>query len=182
MKLLPTSMPDILLLEPELLSDERGFFMEVFNVQAFAALTGVQREFIQDNHSHSRRDVLRGLHYQLHHPQGKLVRVVTGAVFDVAVDLRRSSPTFGRWQGHILSAENRRMAWIPEGFAHGFLVLSETADLLYKVTDRYDPESQRSLRWDDPDIGIAWPLHERRPLLSARDGAAVSFSAAEVFA
>lgn len=182
MKILRGQIPGVLLLEPELLSDERGFFMEVFNAQTFAALTGVQREFMQDNHSHSHRDVLRGLHYQLSHPQGKLVRVIAGSVFDVAVDLRRSSPTFGHWEGHVLSAENRHMAWIPEGFAHGFLVLSEAADLLYKVTDRYDPESQRSLRWDDADIGIDWPLRGRQPLLSLRDRTASVFSLAETFA
>ncbi len=182
MKLVPGEIPDVLLLEPEAMVDERGFFMEVFNARSFSELTGVRRDFLQDNHSYSRRGVLRGLHYQLRHPQGKLVRVVSGEVFDVVVDLRRSSPTFGCWQGNRLSAANRRMVWVPEGFAHGFLVLSESADLLYKVTDRYDPQSQCSLRWDDPDIGIAWPLGGMQPLLSARDSAAVPLRLAETFA
>lgn len=182
MKVISGAIPDVLLFEPDVMADKRGFFMEVFNVATFGKLTGLKRDFLQDNHSYSRRGVLRGLHYQLRHPQGKLVRVVSGAVFDVAVDLRCSSPTFGRWQGNILSAENRRMTWIPEGFAHGFLVLSEAADLLYKVTDHYDPESQRSLRWDDPELAIAWPLDGRLPLLSARDKVAHAFCGAETFA
>lgn len=182
MKVIPGAIPDVLLFEPDAIADERGFFMEVFNAATFGKLTGLKRDFLQDNHSHSRHGVLRGLHYQLRHPQGKLVRVVSGTVFDVAVDLRRSSPTFGRWQGHVLSAENRRMTWIPEGFAHGFLVLSDAADLLYKVTDRYDPESQRSLRWDDAELAIAWPLAGSRPLLSARDQVAHAFRGAETFA
>ncbi len=182
MKVQAGVIPDVLLLEPRVMADERGHFMEVFNAGVFAALTGLQRHFMQDNHSFSQAGVLRGLHYQLRHPQGKLVRVVAGAVFDVAVDLRRSSPTFGRWQGTVLSAENRLMQWIPEGFAHGFLVLSDTADVLYKVTDRYDPESQRSLRWDDADIGIEWPLDGRLPRLSARDRQAPVLRHAETFA
>lgn len=181
MKAVATSIPDVLIFEPQVMGDERGFFMESFNVRDFAELTGLQRSFVQDNHSRSAKGVLRGLHYQIRQPQGKLVRVVAGAVFDVAVDLRRSSPTFGQWAGAILSAENRRMVWVPEGFAHGFLVLSESADFLYKTTDFYSPENERSLLWNDPELAISWPL-EGEPRLSARDMAALPLHLAEVFA
>jgi dTDP-4-dehydrorhamnose 3,5-epimerase len=175
-----TSLPGLLLIEPQVYADERGDFMESFNARAFAELTGVTREFVQDNHSRSRRGVLRGLHYQLQQPQGKLVRVVAGEVFDVAVDIRRSSPTFGRWEGLHLSAANRLMRWIPEGFAHGFLVLSGSADFLYKTTDYYAPGDDRSIRWDDPVLGIDWSL-AAPPLLSPKDRAAPRFADAEVY-
>lgn len=181
MKVTPTSIPDLLILEPRVFGDDRGFFMESFNARSFAELTGVQREFVQDNHSRSQKGVLRGLHYQIQHPQGKLVRVVSGTVFDVAVDLRHSSPTFGQWDGVILSEENKRMLWVPEGFAHGFLVLSESADFLYKTTDYYFPEHERSLAWNDPELAIAWPLKHMQPQLSAKDAAARSLRDAETF-
>jgi dTDP-4-dehydrorhamnose 3,5-epimerase len=180
MNLLPTNLPEVLLIEPKVFGDARGFFMESYNRRAFEAL-GIAHDFVQDNHSRSARGVLRGLHYQIAQPQGKLVRVVAGAVFDVAVDMRRSSPHFGQWAGFELSAENKRMAWIPPGFAHGFLVLSETADFLYKTTDYYAPEHERSLAWNDPDIGIAWPLADMTPTLSAKDAAALPLARAEAF-
>lgn len=182
LKVIPTSIPDVLILEPQVFGDDRGFFLESFNARKFAELTGIQREFVQDNHSRSQKGVLRGLHYQIQHPQGKLVRVVSGTVFDVAVDLRRSSPTFGHWEGVILSAENKRMFWVPEGFAHGFLVLSDSADFLYKTTDYYFPEYDRSLLWNDPDLAIDWPLDGLSPQLSAKDIAAKILKEAEVFA
>jgi dTDP-4-dehydrorhamnose 3,5-epimerase len=175
-----TSFPDVLLLEPQVYRDARGFFMESFNAREFAALTGVTAEFVQDNHSCSGAGVLRGLHYQLRQPQGKLVRVTAGEVFDVAVDIRRSSPTFGKWEGVRLSAENRLLRWIPAGFAHGFLVLSESADFLYKTTAYYAPGDDRSIRWDDPELGIAWPL-QAPPLLSTKDSVAPRFAEAEVY-
>jgi dTDP-4-dehydrorhamnose 3,5-epimerase len=180
MKVTPTALPDVLLIEPQVFGDARGFFMESFNAHDFAAATGVQRAFVQDNHSCSARGVLRGLHYQVRQAQGKLVRVVAGEVFDVAVDLRRSSSTFGQWAGARLSAQNKRQLWIPEGFAHGFLVLSDSAEFLYKTTDYYAPEHERSLRWDDPRLAIAWPL-EGAPVLSAKDQAAPSFDQVETF-
>lgn len=162
-------IPDVLLLEPRVFGDARGFFFESFNQQAFAAATGCDVTFVQDNHSRSARGVLRGLHYQLPpKAQGKLVRVVAGEVFDVAVDIRRASPTFGRWVGEILSADNKRQLWIPAGFAHGFLVLSETAEFLYKTTEYYAPELERGIAWNDPDIGVDWPLRAE-PILSAKD-------------
>jgi dTDP-4-dehydrorhamnose 3,5-epimerase len=160
--------------------DERGFFFESWNRRAFAQIAGRDWEFVQDNHSGSARNVLRGLHYQVRQPQGKLVRVVAGEVFDVAVDLRRSSPTFGRWVGERLSAQNRRMMWVPSGFAHGFLVLSESAEFLYKTTDYYAPEHERTLLWNDPALGIAWPL-EGEPLLKPKDAAGVPLAQAETF-
>ncbi len=164
------SIPDVVLIEPKVFGDARGFFLESFNQRAFTEATGSDTPFVQDNHSRSSRGVLRGLHYQIQHPQGKLVRVVAGAVFDVAVDIRRSSPTFGRWVGVELSAENHRQLWVPPGFAHGFLVLSETADFLYKTTDYYAPEHERCIAWNDPQIGIEWPLQEGSvPVLSAKD-------------
>jgi dTDP-4-dehydrorhamnose 3,5-epimerase len=179
MKVIQTTLPDVLLLEPRVYGDARGFFMESYNKRVFAEL-GLAVEFVQDNHSRSGRNVLRGLHYQIVQPQGKLVRVVRGAVFDVAVDLRRSSPTFGRWEGVELSEDNKRMLWIPPGFAHGFLVLSESADFLYKTTDFYAPEHERCIRWDDADIGIAWPLLGE-PILSAKDRQGKRLREAEVY-
>lgn len=180
MKVTPTAIPEVLRIEPQVFGDARGFFLESFNRRAFRAATGLEPDFVQDNHSRSARGVLRGLHYQLRQPQGKLVRVVRGAVFDVAVDLRRGSPTFGRWVGEVLSEDNHRQLWIPEGFAHGFLVLSDAADFLYKATAYYAPQDERCVAWDDPAIGIAWPL-EGAPTLSARDAAAVSLAGAEVY-
>lgn len=180
MKVVETSIPDVLIIEPKVFGDERGFFYESFNAAAFEAATGLKRQFVQDNHSKSQRGVLRGLHYQIQQPQGKLVRVVAGEVFDVAVDLRRSSPSFGRWVGTRLSAENQRQLWIPEGFAHGFVVLSETAEFLYKTTDYYAPQHERSLLWNDPELGIEWPIDEP-PQLSAKDQAGKRLSDAELF-
>ena len=181
MKVIETDIPDVLIIEPKVFGDERGFFYESFNAAAFEAATGLNRTFVQDNHSKSQRGVLRGLHYQIQQPQGKLVRVVAGEVFDVAVDLRRSSPTFGRWVGVNLSAQNQRQLWIPEGFAHGFVVLSESAEFLYKTTDYYAPEHERSLLWNDPQIGIEWPFQEL-PQLSQKDLAGKILSEAELFA
>ena len=170
MKVIATHIPDIVVIEPQVIEDERGFFMESFNQQRFEQAIGPPVQFVQDNHSHSARGVLRGLHYQTgERVQAKLVRVVVGAVFDVAVDLRRSSPTFGRWVGVELSAANRRQLWIAAGFAHGFLVLGECADLMYKTTDYYSPAHDRCLVWNDPDIGIAWPIGAGVPVLSAKD-------------
>ncbi|WP_314018205.1 dTDP-4-dehydrorhamnose 3,5-epimerase [Stutzerimonas degradans] len=180
MKIIETSIPDVLIIEPKVFGDERGFFYESFNAAAFEAATGLKRQFVQDNHSKSQRGVLRGLHYQIQQPQGKLVRVVAGEVFDVAVDLRRSSPSFGRWTGVLLNAENKRQLWIPEGFAHGFVVLSETAEFLYKTTDYYAPEHERSLLWNDPELGIDWPL-DTLPQLSAKDQAGKLLRDAELF-
>ena len=168
MKVVPTAIPDVLVLEPRVFGDARGFFMESYNRRAFREATGVDVEFVQDNHSKSARNVLRGLHYQVRQPQGKLVRVVAGEVYDVAVDIRRGSPTFGKWAGFTLSAESKRMAWIPPGFAHGFLVISESAEFLYKTTEYYAPEHERTLLWNDPALGIDWPL-EGEPLLAAKD-------------
>jgi dTDP-4-dehydrorhamnose 3,5-epimerase len=169
-----TAIPDVLVVEPKVFRDERGFFLESWHVARYAA-AGLPDAFVQDNHSHSRRGVLRGLHYQAGQPQGKLVRVVSGEVFDVAVDLRRSSPTFGRWVGERLSAESHRQLWIPPGFAHGFYVVSDSADLLYKCTGYYAPEREHTLRWDDPSIAIEWPLAGTAPTLSPRDAAGQSF-------
>lgn len=176
----PTCLPEVLILEPQVFGDERGFFFESFNQRDFATATGLRVDFVQDNHSRSSRGVLRGLHYQIIHPQGKLVRVVNGAVFDVAVDMRRSSPNFGKWEGIELSAENKRMLWVPEGFAHGFLVLSEYADFLYKTTDYWYPEHERSVRWDDPRIAIQWPV-DATPQLSQKDLAAKLIQECETF-
>ena len=180
MKVIETCIPDVLIIEPKVFGDERGFFYESFNAAAFEAATGLKRQFVQDNHSKSQRGVLRGLHYQIQQPQGKLVRVGAGEVFDVAVDLRRCSPSFGRWCGTHLSAQNQRQLWIPEGFAHGFVVLSETAEFLYKTTDYYAPEHERSLLWNDPELGIEWPFDEA-PQLSAKDQAGKRLSDAELF-
>jgi dTDP-4-dehydrorhamnose 3,5-epimerase len=180
MKAIPTPLPDVLILQPDVFGDERGFFLESFNERSFRDAVGGHVRFVQDNHSRSRHGVLRGLHYQIRQPQGKIVRVVSGRVFDVAVDLRKSSPMFGRWTGAELSADNHRQLWIPPGFAHGFLVLSSSADFLYKTTDYYAPEHERSVAWNDPAIGIAWP-REVVPVLSARDKAAMPLCDAEVF-
>ena len=180
MKVVETSIPDVLIIEPKVFGDERGFFYESFNAAAFEAATGLKRQFVQDNHSKSQRGVLRGLHYQIQQPQGKLVRVVAGEVFDVAVDLRKSSPSFGRWFGTHLSAQNQRQLWIPEGFAHGFVVLSESAEFLYKTTDYYAPEHERSLLWNDPALGIQWSIDEA-PQLSAKDQAGKLLRDAELF-
>lgn len=180
MKVTPTALPEVLLIEPQLFADPRGHFFESFNRQAFRAATGIDADFVQDNHSRSARGVLRGLHYQLRQPQGKLARVVRGTVFDVAVDLRRSSPRFGRWVGVELSEENRRQLWVPPGFAHGFVVLSESADCLYKMTDYYAPQHERCIAWDDPALAVAWPAGIK-PLLSAKDAQGLALAEAEVF-
>lgn len=182
MKAKRLSVPDIILFTPKVFGDERGFFYESFNQSLFEELTGLKPQFVQDNHSKSQQGVLRGLHYQLPPKgQGKLVRVVQGAVFDVAVDIRRSSPTFGQWVGVILSAENKQQMWIPAGFAHGFLTISETAEFLYKTTDYYSPEHERCILWNDADIGIAWPTEIATPQLSAKDQQGKPFSAAELY-
>ena len=180
MNLITTPIPDLLIFEPQIFGDARGFFLESFNQKTFQSLTGLDVLFVQDNHSRSSKNVLRGLHYQIQHPQGKLVRVVSGSVFDVAVDLRKSSPTFGKWHGVELNAENHRQFWIPAGFAHGFVVLSETADFLYKTTDYYAPQFERCLRWNDEDVGVEWNVSE--PILSAKDELGLSLHDAEVFA
>jgi len=182
MKAVPTSIPDVLVIEPAVFGDARGFFYESWNRRRFSELVGRDVDFVQDNHSMSARGVLRGLHYQLRQAQGKLVRVAAGEVYDVVVDLRRSSPTFGRSFGLSLSAENRRMLWVPEGFAHGFLVLSETAEFLYKTTDYYAPEHERSLLWNDPALGIEWPLEGREPVLKPKDASGTPLAQAETFA
>ena len=183
MKVTPTAIPDVLILEPKVFGDKRGFFMETFNQRAFDAAVGRHVEFVQDNHSRSANGVLRGLHYQLPpHAQGKLVRLTQGSVFDVAVDLRRTSPTFGKWVGVELSGQNHRQVWIPPGMAHGFLVLSESADFLYKTTDYYAPKSERAIRWDDPQLAIGWPELAVAPSLSAKDAAACSLFEASTFA
>ena len=175
-----TAIADVLIFEPKVFGDARGFFMESYNQRAFAEAAGLEIDFVQDNHSRSRKGVLRGLHYQIQQPQGKLVRVTSGAVFDVAVDVRRSSPTFGRWVGVELTAENHRQLWVPAGMAHGFVVLSESADFLYKTTDYYAPEHERCIRWDDPSLAIDWPL-DGTPQLSAKDQAGLNFVDAQVF-
>lgn len=176
----PTAIPDVLVLEPKVFGDARGFFFESFNQRDFEHATGLNVTFVQDNHSKSAKGVLRGLHYQMQHPQGKLVRVVQGEVFDVAVDLRRSSPTFGKWVAEVLSADNNKQLWVPPGFAHGFLVLSETAEFLYKTTDYWYPEHERSLLWSDPAVGISWPV-EGVPQLAAKDTAAPAWAAQAYF-
>jgi dTDP-4-dehydrorhamnose 3,5-epimerase len=180
MKVIATQLPEVLILEPKVFGDERGFFYESFNAKAFAEATGLQREFVQDNHSRSQRGVLRGLHYQVEQAQGKLVRVTVGEVLDVAVDIRRSSANFGKWVGVRLSAENKRQLWVPEGFAHGFVVLSEHAEFLYKTTDYYAPAHERSIRWDDPTLAINWQF-DGMPQLSAKDLAGKSLQDAELF-
>lgn len=181
MKATPTAIPDVMVIEPKVFGDARGFFFESFNQKAFNEATGTNVNFVQDNHSRSAKGVLRGLHYQLQQPQGKLVRVVRGAVFDVAVDIRKSSPTFGQWVGVELREDNHKQLWVPAGFAHGFVVLSGTADFLYKTTDYYAPAHERCIAWNDPAIGIEWPA-DIAPQLSAKDQAGLSLSQAEVFA
>jgi dTDP-4-dehydrorhamnose 3,5-epimerase len=180
MHIIPTSLPDVLCIEPKVFGDARGFFYESFNARAFAQLTGVHAEFVQDNHSKSAQHVLRGLHYQIQCPQGKLVRVTAGSVFDVAVDIRKSSPTFGKWSGTVLSAENKRQLWVPPGFAHGFIVLSDTAEFLYKTTDYWMPQHERCLLWNDPAIGIDWTV-AAEPILSDKDRAGKLLAEAEAF-
>ena len=180
MKVIPTTISGVLLIEPKVFGDARGFFFESFNQNAFAQATGLKLDFVQDNHSRSARGVLRGLHYQIQQPQGKLVRVVRGSVFDVAVDLRKSSSTFGQWVGAELSEDNHRQMWVPPGFAHGFVVTSESADVFYKTTDYYAPQHERCIAWNDPAIGIEWPLAEP-PQLSVKDQAGAPLAAAEVF-
>jgi dTDP-4-dehydrorhamnose 3,5-epimerase len=176
----PTTLPGVLILEPKSFGDARGFFYESFNAKEFAEATGLTRQFVQDNHSRSARNVLRGLHYQIQHPQGKLVRVVAGEVFDVAVDIRKSSPTFGQWVGVTLSAENKRQLWVPEGFAHGFVVVSEFAEFLYKTTDYWYPEFERSLLWSDPALAIEWPV-SGAPLVASKDAQGKALAEADVF-
>ena len=174
------AIPEVLLIAPKVFGDARGFFFESFNQKAFNEVTGTQHQFVQDNHSRSSQGVLRGLHYQIRQPQGKLVRVVQGAVFDVAVDIRKSSPTFGQWVGEELSVDNHRQLWVPPGFAHAFFVLSETAEFLYKTTDYYAPEHERCIVWNDPDLAIAWPCAGMEPKLSAKDNAGAMLQQAEL--
>ena len=181
MQIQSTAIPDLLIIEPTVFGDDRGFFYESFNQKRFAELTGLNPNFVQDNHSKSAKGVLRGLHYQIQQTQGKLVRVTAGEVFDVTVDLRKSSPTFGKWVGVTLSAENKRQLWVPEGFAHGFVVISDTAEFLYKTTDYWASEFERSILWNDPAIGIEWPL-DGEPLLSGKDKVGALLADAEVFA
>jgi dTDP-4-dehydrorhamnose 3,5-epimerase len=180
MNVIPTSIPEVMVIEPKVFGDARGFFYESFNGAVFDAAVGRHVDFVQDNHSRSSKSVLRGLHYQIKHPQGKLVRVVRGAVFDVAVDIRRSSPTFGKWVGVELSEENHRQLWVPEGFAHGFVVLSDMAEFLYKTTDFYAPAHERCILWNDSDLNIEWPIG-LEPLLSAKDAKGALLAQAEVF-
>jgi len=180
MKVTACTIPDVLLIEPRVFGDDRGFFYESFNQRAFNQATQSDLQFVQDNHSKSARNVLRGLHYQVQQPQGKLVRVTAGEVFDVAVDIRRNSPTFGKWAGVLLSAANKRQLWVPPGLAHGFLVLSETAEFLYKTTDYYAPEYERCIAWNDPTLAIEWPATGALPLLSAKDAAGAAFLEAEI--
>lgn len=181
MKIIPTAIADVLIIEPRVFGDARGFFFESFNQQAFKTATGLEINFVQDNHSRSARGVLRGLHYQLEQAQGKLVRVVRGAVFDVAVDLRQASATFGQWVGAELSEENKRQMWVPPSFAHGFLTLSDSADFLYKTTDYYAPQFERCIAWNDPALAIDWPLAGKLPQISVRDQAGVALANASVF-
>lgn len=176
----PTAIPEVLVLTPKVFGDMRGFFFESFNQRDFAEVTGLDVAFVQDNHSRSAKNVLRGLHYQIQNPQGKLVRVTEGAVFDVAVDMRRSSPTFGKWVGVELSADNKRQLWVPPGFAHGFVVLSDAAEFLYKTTDYWYPEFERSLLWNDPQVGIDWPFHDA-PQLAKKDAEGSPFASADTF-
>lgn len=181
MNVISTDIPDVKIVEPKVFGDDRGFFYESFNQKAFTEQTEVSADFVQDNHSKSVRGVLRGLHYQIQQPQGKLVRVCAGEVFDVAVDIRKNSPYFGKWVGYVLSAENKRQLWVPPGFAHGFLVLSESAEFLYKTTDYYAPQYERSILWNDPDIGIDWPLDDIEVKLSAKDKVGQLLKEADIF-
>lgn len=180
MNIITTEIPDVLLIEPKVFGDNRGFFLESYNHKTFCEKAGVAVNFVQDNHSSSKQNVLRGLHYQIQQSQGKLVRAIVGSIFDVAVDIRKDSPTFGQWVGFTLSAENKRQLWIPSGFAHGFLVVSDTAEVLYKTTDYYAPEHERSILWNDPELAIDWPL-SASPVVSAKDQAGKSFKDAEIF-
>ena len=180
MNVIPLAVPDVLLIEPKVFGDERGFFLESYNKQRFNEALDKDITFVQDNHSLSSKGVLRGLHYQIQNAQGKLVRVVSGEIFDVAVDIRRGSPTFGKWVGEVLSASNKRQIWVPAGFAHGFVTLSDTAEVLYKASDYYSPSSERSIKWNDPEINIAWPI-DYQPTLSAKDAQAVLLREAEVY-
>jgi len=180
MNILPTEIPDVLIIEPRVFQDDRGFFLESYNEQAFAEKAGITARFVQDNHSRSTQHVLRGLHYQIEHAQGKLVRAIVGSIFDVAVDLRKQSPTFGQWVSCLLTAENKRMFWVPPGFAHGFLVVSEVAEVLYKATDFYAPQHERCVLWNDPDLAIAWPL-SADPILSSKDQAGKPLESADVY-
>ena len=181
MKVIPTAIPEVLILEPRVFGDARGWFMEVFNRRAFREAIGLEIDFVQDNVSRSAKNVLRGLHYQIRQPQGKLIRVLAGEIYDVAVDLRRSSPTFGRWVGVVLSEEKKNMAWIPAGFGHGFLVTSEVADVQYKTTDYYAPEHERAILWNDPDLAVVWPLNGD-PVVADKDKRAAAFARAETYA
>jgi dTDP-4-dehydrorhamnose 3,5-epimerase len=181
MNAMPLSIPDVLLLEPHVFGDSRGFFFESYNQREFEKLVGHNVHFVQDNHSRSAQNVLRGLHYQIAQPQGKLVRVIAGEIFDVTVDIRRGSPSFGHWVGQILSGESKKQLWVPEGFAHGFVVLSDHAEVLYKTTDYWAPDSERCIAWNDPELAIDWPI-EGQPLLSAKDARGSAFRDAEVFA
>ena len=181
MQVTATAIPDVLLMEPKVFGDERGFFFESFSKRVWQEKTGILREFVQDNHSRSCCGVLRGLHYQIRQAQGKLVRVISGELFDVAVDVRRSSPTFGKWVGEYLSAQNKRQLWVPPGFAHGIYITSEWAEIIYKTTDFYAPEWERTIQWDDPDLAIDWPLSGSAPILSAKDMLGTPFQTAEVF-
>ena len=181
MKIIDTDIPAVKIVEPQVYGDDRGFFFESFNQKNLAEKLNLNLTFVQDNHSHSKQGVLRGLHYQVRNPQGKLVRVVSGEAFDVAVDIRKQSPTFGKWVGVRLSAANKRMLWVPPGFAHGFLVLSPEADFLYKTTEYYDPSSECCIRWDDHDLSIKWPIEDITPVLSAKDALGKSFKDAPVF-
>lgn len=181
MKVTATEIPEVLVIEPQVYGDHRGFFMESFNQQRFEDKTEVASQFVQDNHSRSKGGILRGLHYQIQSPQGKLLRVINGEIFDVAVDIRRGSPTFGQWVSVVLSAENHRQLWVPEGFAHGFYVMSDSADVLYKTTSYYAPEHERTIIWNDEDLGIAWPIGDQEPVLSAKDQKGSSLKVAEVF-
>jgi dTDP-4-dehydrorhamnose 3,5-epimerase len=181
MRVRPTAIPDVVVVEPKVFGDGRGFFFESFNRRALEAALGRPLDFVQDNHSLSAKGVLRGLHYQVPNPQGKLVRIVRGEVFDVAVDLRRGSPTFGRWVGETLSAENKRQLWIPEGFGHGFMVVSAEAECLYKTTDYWHPEHERCIRWDDPELAIRWPVQGVTPVISEKDAKGTSFRDAALF-
>ena len=176
MKVTPCAIPDVLLIEPKVFGDDRGFFYESFNQRDFQKITGLDLQFVQDNHSKSAKGVLRGLHYQVQQPQGKLVRVVAGEVFDVAVDIRPNSPTYGKWVGELLSVDNKRQLWVPPGLAHGFLVLTDSAEFLYKTTDYYAPVHERAIAWNDPTLAIDWPLKGLSPLLSAKDAAGAAFA------
>jgi dTDP-4-dehydrorhamnose 3,5-epimerase len=180
MQAIKTAIPDVLILEPKVFGDDRGFFFESFNQQTFQNITGIKANFVQDNHSKSAANVLRGLHYQIEQAQGKLVRVTSGEVFDVAVDIRRQSATFGKWVGVLLSAENKRQLWLPPGFAHGFVVLNDNTEFLYKTTDYYAPQHERCIRWDDPAIGIEWPISQA-PILSGKDQLGLALYEAQVF-